>query len=162
MPRLNPIYDRMSYEDKRFLTGEEVDPVFHSKESNYYPKVLSIYNINNVPVSFTAVYYSDGVGQVAVGTDPRFRERGFAAKTLALAVRWFESHSNVCADMLEWLVRDDNYKSIALAKKFGFEFDEHSEYGTWSYYVRWREEPLKYSCKKFQNNACITTGDMVL
>lgn len=159
-PKLNPIYDRMCYEDKVFMTGERIDAVYHESGSNNLPAVLSVYNINNEPVSFAEVYYSDGCGSVAVATDPRFRGRGYATKVLKLVIRWFESNSNVFADTLEWLVRDDNYKSISLARKFGFVYTEHSEYGEWSYYDKCRDIPVwklnQNYCENIQNNTCIT------
>lgn len=166
IPKLNPIYDRMCYEDKRFLTGERIDPVFHEAGTENVPAVLSVYNINNEPVSFAEVYYSDGCGSIAIATDPRFRNRGYATKVLELVIKWFESNSNVYTDILEWLVRDDNYKSISLAERFGFTLTEHSEYGNWSYYDRWRSIPSwklnTEDCKNSQINACITDEPMVL
>ena len=135
------IYDTLPDKDKHFLVGDRDDlPKHFFEEGENVPAALSVTKKRGKPVSF-AVAYEDGNGEVslATATDPSQRGQGYGTKGIKQIDDWFTSNPSDSRKTLIWLARHDNDDSIAIAKKYGYEFETENEWGGWHYYRKDRE-----------------------
>lgn len=135
------IYDTLPDKDKHFLVGDRDDlPKHFFEEGENVPAALSVTKKRGKPVSF-AVAYEDGNGEVslATATDPSQRGQGYGTKGIKQIDDWFTANPSDSRKTLIWLARHDNDDSIAIAKKYGYEFETENEWGGWHYYRKDRE-----------------------
>ena len=134
------IYDTLSDKDKHFLVGDRDLPKHFFEEGEQVPAALSITSRRGKPLSF-ALAYEDGNGEVSVATatDPNHRGRGYGTAGIKQIDDWFVENPSDSRKTLIWLARNDNDDSVAIAKKYGYEFETENDWGGWSYYRKDRE-----------------------
>lgn len=82
----------------------------------------------NVPISFIEIWETDnGVGEIAIATDPKYRSTGATSKNIRKAILWFESNKNTNISELQWNNLIENKKSADVAERYGFDVVKTSD-----------------------------------
>lgn len=109
-------------------------------------------DLDEIPVSFVEIWANWEApkrGHIAVATrsGDEYRDKGYASRAVSEMKKWYDKYGHKKIEELDWEARVDNDGSIALAKKFGFEYqpweklyDEHGwdpreEDKKWSHYT---------------------------
>jgi len=126
--QLNGIYDTLSADEKRKLTGRNskqrppktftTDKQMASEE---HVKTF-IAKHKKTPVSAFSVW-NEGDGDVALSlmtrSGSKYRRKGYGNAAVKRGMKWIDNNPKI--KTAYWDVRKDNAGSIALAKKYGFE-----------------------------------------
>ena len=98
--------------------------------------------VGDTPVSFFEIWTNGTrTGQVSIGTrsGDEYRGKGYNSKVVKQGMDWVNKYGYKMMDELEWWARADNAGSNALAKKYGFQYDEEKsgKYDgvDWNYYT---------------------------
>ena len=125
------IYQTLSKNDKEKVMGGDAPKKYFKEDDFNYLARSFVTKYRNVPVSVVDLW-SENDNDVAISllTRSDFHGKGYASKTTKTAVEYLIKSNYSKA---YWDVRKDNYASIALAKKNGFELDDAGE--TWDQYI---------------------------
>lgn len=115
------IVDQLSLSDKQKI-GTHVESDFAKKFASYPVDYRSVLVVNGVPAAFLCVVTDDceeGEGCIILATVPRYRRMGYGTM---LYQKLIDSNKY---KKLYWEVDNDNSRSMAMAKKLGFDSEEH-------------------------------------
>ena len=136
---VDSIIDSMNSDDRyKVLAGD--DHYLNFEEGSHVVK-RSLTKLGDTAISFVDLLDDGKQLQVALGTraGDEFRGKGHGYKTAKDAIDWYEQHKyELPYEEIVWGVLVDNYGSIRIAEKLGFEKDESSlsDDGTWVNYVK--------------------------
>lgn len=122
---VNQIARSLPAEDKRLLGMSSNEREWIDKDNvtdivSNIAKTFIEYH-GQVPVSFLEIWETrDGVGEISVATDPRYRGSGVTSKNIQNAIKWFESKRNTRINELQWNNLTENQKSADVAERYGF------------------------------------------
>lgn len=143
----NEIVESLTQKEKKFLGAPKYDkwiePEYELEYSRNIAKRFVQYEMKDAmktPVSFLEILDDGGtVGQIALATksDPKYRGKGYASKSVKEGLDWFNKHGYKALERLEWIAEKDNIASNNLAKKYGFKPVKWTDYD-------WVEQP-KYN-----------------
>lgn len=119
------IFSSFSKKDKRLLGAGENDSEYMSKEAHaYWVSKRFIAREGKTPVAFFDIIKdSNGEANIAIGTNSRYRGKGYASKIASKGAKWIASHPEAFTKV-NWGAFDENEASIVLAKKNGFELEK--------------------------------------
>ena len=134
---VDEILNSLNEEDKyRVLVGSNS---YLEKEQGKYVIKRSIIKSKGKPVSF-ADLLADGdrlVIEMATKPGEEYRGKGYATKALKTALNWYEKNKyDLPYTEIVGGILADNYGSIKVAEKLGFERGKVSEDGKWVDYVK--------------------------
>ena len=129
----NRIVSKLSDRDKKLL-GASTDKAWIEKnsilETNSRIAKRFIQRYKDIPVSMLEIYISeDGVGEIAIATDPKYSGKGYATRNIESAKKWLNSYRNKSVNELLWSAHQSNDASQNLAKKSGFLEIPNTYYG---------------------------------
>lgn len=136
---VDSIIDSMNANDRyKVLAGD--DRYLNFEEGSHVVK-RSLTKLGDTAISFVDLLDDGKQLQVALGTraGDEFRGKGHGYKTAKDAIDWYEQHKyELPYEEIVWGVLRDNYGSIRIAEKLGFEKDETSisDDGKWINYVK--------------------------
>ena len=140
----NEIVESLTPKEKKFLGAPKYDkwiePEYELEYSRNIAKRFVQYEMKDAmktPVSFLEIWDDGGtVGQIALATksDPKYRGKGYASKSVKEGLDWFNKHGYKALERLEWIAAKDNVASNNLAKKYGFKPAKWTDYD-------WAEQP---------------------
>lgn len=136
---VDDIINSMSADDRyKVLVG---DDHYLNKEEGSHVVKRSITKVNGKAASFIDLLDDGKQLQVAIGTraGDEYRGKGYGYKAAKNALGWYEKHKyELPYEEIVWGVLVDNYGSIRIAEKLGFEKDETSisDDGKWINYVK--------------------------
>lgn len=136
---VDDIINSMSADDRyKVLAG---DDHYLNKEEGSHVVKRSITKANGKAASFIDLLDDGKQLQVAIGTraGDDYRGKGYGYKAAKNAIKWYEQHKyELPYEEIVWGVLRDNYGSIRIAEKLGFEKDETSisDDGKWINYVK--------------------------
>lgn len=136
---VDDIINSMSADDRyKVLVG---DDHYLNKEEGSHVVKRSITKANGKAASFIDLLDDGKQLQVAIGTraGDEYRGKGYGYKAAKNAFGWYEKHKyELPYEEIVWGVLVDNYGSIRIAEKLGFEKDETSigDDGKWINYVK--------------------------
>lgn len=136
---VDDIINSMSADDRyKVLVG---DDHYLNKEEGSHVVKRSITKANGKAASFIDLLDDGKQLQVAIGTraGDEYRGKGYGYKAAKNAIKWYEQHKyELPYEEIVWGVLVDNYGSIRIAEKLGFEKDETSisDDGKWINYVK--------------------------
>ncbi|HET6817537.1 MAG TPA: GNAT family N-acetyltransferase [Mycobacteriales bacterium] len=105
--------------DRDDLTAEDVERAIAESAADPHREAFLICGANNSErLGNLAIDVGDGIADLSYWVAPDARGRGVAAKAIALACAWLETHSDVRTAML-WTV-EDNVASRKAAERAGF------------------------------------------
>jgi len=133
---VNSIVNTLSKDEKRKLGNSDYDEWI---EKEYAAETVSniaktfIQKHGDKPVAMLEIWDDgkEGVGQIAIATDPNYRGTGVTSKNINEAIKWFNSKKNTKLKELQWNYLLTNPKSGQIAEKHGF--GDYSDDGTWGY-----------------------------
>lgn len=119
---VNKIVDTLSTSEKKLIGMREDEKEFMEKDKAQYIIKTFIAKHGDEPVSMLQVYYTEGdrKGDIAIATNPKYRNSGVTTKNINKAKDWFYSDSNKYIDELQWNNYKANPKSGQIADHFGF------------------------------------------
>ena len=129
------IFGSFSKKDKRLLDAGEDDSEYMSKEAHaYWVAKRFIVREGKTPVAFLDILKGqDGEANIALGTDSRYRNKGYASKVASKGAKWLDANPGMFTKV-NWGAFKENVASINLAKKSGFALDKETD--TFSTYSR--------------------------
>lgn len=136
---VDDIINSMSADDRyKVLAG---DDHYLNKEEGSHVVKRSITKAKGKAASFIDLLDDGKQLQVAIGTraGDEYRGKGYGYKAAKNAIKWYEQHKyELPYEEIVWGVLVDNYGSIRIAEKLGFEKDETSisDDGKWINYVK--------------------------
>lgn len=136
---VDSIIDSMNSDDRnKVLAGD--DHYLNFEEGSHVVK-RSLTKLGDTAISFVDLLDDGKQLQVALGTraGDEFRGKGYGYNTAKDAIDWYEQHKyELPYEEIVWGVLRDNYGSIRIAEKLGFEKDETSisDDGKWINYVK--------------------------
>lgn len=131
------IYNSMSRKDKALLGDDEGAKEFLTLEEGEYVVKRFLDKDGDTPVAFLDIMTTTREGHltVAIGTDPKYRGQGRAAKLAEKGVKWFDKYADkVGADYLGWGAYAYNKGSRHIAEKVGFKYEADKSDDEWSVY----------------------------
>ena len=140
---VNKIVESLSKEEQRKLgkgNNQEkwIDDDERIEVSSMIAKTF-IQRYGDTPVSMLEIWdEGNGVGQIAIATNPKYRGTGVTSKNIEDAIKWFDSEANTRLKDLQWNNLKENPKSGQIAERFGF--GEKEEDDLWEYRVRRKKE----------------------
>ena len=119
------IFSSFSKEDKRLLDAGEDDSEYMTKDAHaYWVAKRFMVREGKTPVAFLDIIKSqNGEANIAIGTDAKYRGKGYASKVASRGAKWIADHPDAFSKV-NWGAFNENEASIALAKKNGFKFDK--------------------------------------
>ena len=122
------IFGTFSKEDKRFLNAGENDKEYMERDAHaYWVAKRFIARVGKEPVAFMDIIKGqNGEANIAIGTDSRYRGKGYAAKVAKRGSDWIDKHPDIFAKV-NWGAFKENEASIRLAKKNGFTLNNETD-----------------------------------
>ena len=117
----------MEDKEKRFLAGSVINdmiPNEYVSDEEYGPESTLLNTTivwdGDIPIAFCDVWMNSHMkGEIAIGTRPTHRGKGYATKAMQETIEWFCGMDGL--DALCYYSHTENKASIALAQKLGFE-----------------------------------------
>lgn len=128
------IFKSFSKEDKKLLNAGENDTEYMSKDAHGYWVVKRfIAHEGKTAVAFMDILKGkDGEAEIAIGTDAKYRGKGYAAEVAQRGAKWLDEHPDAFKKV-NWGAYSKNEASTKLAEKSGFKFDkEESGFSTYT------------------------------
>lgn len=121
------IISTLSEKEKKFLALDDDDKYLTIEQGEHVVKRF-LNKVGTTPISFFDMMDDGGTINVALGTrsGEQYRGKGYASTLAKKGRDWFDKNSNKY-DAMVWGVDKNNYPSIAIAKKLGFEYEPGSE-----------------------------------
>lgn len=122
------IFGTFSKEDKRLLDAGEDDTQYMERDAHaYWVAKRFIARVGKEPVAFMDIIKGqNGEANIAIGTDSRYRGKGYAAKVAKRGSDWIDKHPDIFTKV-NWGAFKENEASIRLAKKNGFTLDNETD-----------------------------------
>ena len=135
---VNRIVSSLSEREQRLLgKGKNQDKWIDDEERIEIASNIAktfIQKRGGIPVSMIEIWDTgNGVGEIAIATDPKYRGTGVTSQNINDAIKWFNSKSNTKFKDLQWNNRKENPKSGQIAEKYGF--GEKEETDDWEFRV---------------------------
>lgn len=123
---VNRIVDTLSKSEKKMIGMCDDETEFMSKDKANEIIKTFIVKHGDEPISMLQVYNAgENRADLAIATNPKYRNSGATTKNIKRAKNWFYSDSNKDIYELQWNNYKTNPKSGQIADHFGFEkFDE--------------------------------------
>lgn len=137
---VNRIVDKISKTEKRMLGVPKHERYMEDEQHNANVSRRFIQKVNGEPASFADVYRD---GDIAIVTDPSYRGRNLADKSVKQIVSWYNKRGYKEMPQLTWWCENGNKSSIALAVNNGFKKQKtkwDDEYSLYTYKRRNRNE----------------------
>lgn len=145
--KINKIFSTMSSQDKKMLAVNR-DKIIKDDYSRQNVGFSFVSKYRNKPVSFLYVQQGEysTTGNIVIGTDPKYRKKGMASKSVEKGIEWFNSNPEITR--LEWSAFTSNTESRALAEKYGFKYDATQSSDDDITYVMTKDERAKKKAGK--------------
>lgn len=134
---VDTIINKMSKDDKNKLAIDDGGYLTFEQGSALIHRVLK--KEGNTPVSFFDILDDGSTLNLAMGTDPNYRGKGYAKYVTKRGMDYINRNRKRYKGMkVVWGVRADNGPSIAIAKRHGFKYEigSESDDGKWINYYK--------------------------
>lgn len=122
------IFGTFSKDNKRLLGAGENDKEYMERDAHaYWVAKRFIARVGKEPVAFMDIIKGqNGEANIAIGTDSRYRGKGYAAKVAKRGSDWIDKHPDIFTKV-NWGAFKENEASVRLAKKNGFTLDNETD-----------------------------------
>ena len=136
-PYVDEIISTMNADDQDKLGMHESGDYLDYIDCGFIVKRVLLFD-NDIPVAFFDILDDDVHYNIALGTNIKYRNKGYAKKAAEQGMQYYNKYKFIFKNKkVIWGVRTDNIASIKIAKSLGFIIDEnsYSEDNTWVNYI---------------------------